>query len=428
MRSLYSFLSESKGALLLLMTALFLMIIETRVFELALREKQNRRQILAAAVHLVIGFVMFVIILDAYDNLHFESMHGPPDQSGWFVYSVPWMIYGLLEVLSGIILTFNLREYRRFRKSTVTGGAIRESVDLLPEGICVSAADGTVLLANLKMNMLCRELTGERLTDANTLWAFLESSGEDQSGKLLIHTSREETWLFARDTLSIDGKTYERTNAVNVTERYHITEELREKNVHLKEIQHRMKEAAKLSSEMFVKQEEASARTALHNELGQVLLMGRYYTEHPDTTDAEMVALMTRQMNSFLLGERRPPETDAGDEVRQAIHMAASIGVSVNLKGTLPEDDKLHSLLADAIRECAANAVKHAEGDVLSIEIRENTEGTFITITNNGNSPKAPIHESGGLLSLRKRIETSGGQMIVQSQPVFSLKLTFMKY
>ena len=425
MSSYFSIL-DTPGALLLLIAALLLLMGQTLVLMLFLQEKQNWRHTAAAGLHLLIGFLVFVNMLDSYGIVNDDSI--PRISVTYtFLFFLPWLLYVMAEVLSAGILTFQLRAYLRYKKTTVTPSAIRQTVDLLPEGICISASDGTVRLSNLTMDALCRELTRERLSDARKLWACLEINGEDQGGKRLIHTPKGEVWLFSKGTITVDSKAYDRTSAVNVTERYHITEELREKNAHLKEIQRRMKEAAKLSSEMFVKQEEASARTALHNELGQVLLMGRHYLEHPDTTDAAMVALMTRQMNSFLLGERSAPETDTGDELRQAIHMAASIGVTVDLKGASPEDDKLRSLLAAAIRECAANAVKHAEGDALSVEIRESVEGIFMTITNNGSPPKAPIHESGGLLSLRKRIEASGGQMIVQSLPVFSLTLSFIR-
>lgn len=422
MTSLYSFMT-APGALPLLLAALFLMIGQMVIFQLALKEKRSRRQMIASALHLTAGFLMFVIILDGYDDALFDSIPKTSVQTGWLVFSLPWLVYLVLELLSAVILILCFREYRRYRKSTVTSGAIRKSIDLLPEGICVSTEDGTVLLSNLKMNTLCRDLTGERLADAHGLWTLLELRGEDQSGKRLIHTSRGETWLFARDTLSIDGKAYERTNAVNVTERYRITEELREKNAHLQQIQRRMKKAAELSGEMFLRQEEANARSALHTELGQVLLMGRHYIEHPDTTDAAMVALMTRQMNRFLLGEKKEPEAKE-DELLQAVRLAGSIGVSVLLQGDPPRQGKERSLLAAAIRECAANAVKHAEGDALHVEIRESAEGVFMTITNNGRPPKSPVAESGGLLSLRRSVEAAGGEMRVQSLPVFSLTIS----
>ena len=176
---------------------------------------------------------------------------------------------------------------------------------------------------------------------------------------------------------------------------------------------------------MFVKQEEAAARSALHNELGQVLLMGRYCLEHPDSTDKSVVALMTRQMNRFLLGESRTPEQDDPDELSRAVLLAGSIGVSVEVRGEAPRAGKVRSLLAQAIRECAANTVKHAEGDRIFVEITEQAALASITIRNNGRPPKGPIAESGGLLSLRRSAEAAGARMTVESQPAFALHISF---
>ena len=178
---------------------------------------------------------------------------------------------------------------------------------------------------------------------------------------------------------------------------------------------------------------EAAARSALHNELGQVLMMGRRYIEHPESTDRAMVALMTRQMNRFLLGETSRPSEE--DPLRTAISLAESIGVTVELQGRFPQQPAARSLLAQAIRECAANTVKHAEGDRIEVVLGESdprqpeqraakSKDIFLTITNNGKPPKGEIAESGGLLSLRRSVETAGGRMRVQSLPRFKLELT----
>jgi two-component sensor histidine kinase len=423
MSTLYSIL-DRPGALLLLLIALSLMIGQAAALVLSLKEKQSGRQTTAAALHLLAGFLFFVFLLNSYDIVSFPQTQGASINPESLPFSLSWLCYAFLEALFACFLMLQFRDYRRYKKSTVTPNAIRQTVDLLPEGICISDQNGTALLSNLTMDALCRELTGERPADVHRLWARLEADGEDQSGKRLIRTSRGEVWLFSRGAITADGKDYDRTSAVNVTERYHITEELREKNAQLQDIQHRMKEASALSSEMFVKQEEAAARTALHNELGQVLLMGRHYLEHSDSTNAALVALITKQMNRFLLGEGDAPDPNAGDELQQAVHMAGSIGVTVEMTGEAPK--KLHSLLAAAIRECAANTIKHAEGDRLFVEITGNAGERRITITNNGKPPKSPIAESGGLLSLRRGVEEAGGQMIVQSLPAFSLTLRFM--
>ena len=72
-----------------------------------------------------------------------------------------------------------------------------------------------------------------------------------------------------------------------------------------------------------------------------------------------------------------------------------------------------------AVKESAANAVKHADGTVLNVVLSENTA----VITNNGHPPKHTVEESGGLLALRKEVEAAGGEMIVDSLPQFRLTI-----
>lgn len=105
MKSIYSFF-DSPGALLLLMIALFLAIGQTAAFLLSLQEKGRRKQTLAAAVHLLAGFLVFVIILDGYDNVNFETIPKNTVQTGWFVFSLPWLSYVVYEALSAVILRF----------------------------------------------------------------------------------------------------------------------------------------------------------------------------------------------------------------------------------------------------------------------------------------------------------------------------------
>lgn len=424
MTSYYSILDRPIG-LLLLIIALFLGIGQIAAFAISLQEKISRRQMIVCIGHMLVGFLFFVFMLESYDIINFPETLSGPMQSEWIPYHLPWLFYAFLEGLSAVILILHFLEYWRYKTNTITPSAIRQTFDLLPEGICISASDGTVLLSNLKMNVICQELTGERLSDAARLWTWLAVNGEDQHGKRLVHMPQGDVWLFSKGTLTAEEKEYTRTNAVNVTERYRIIEELRAKNAHLQDIQRRMKEAAELSGEMFVRQEEFTTRIALHNELGQVLLMGRHYLEHSDTTDDAMVILMTRQMNRFLLGEGARPESNGEDELRQAIHMAGSIGVSVAFRGEVPSEEQVRALLAAAIQECAANTVKHAAGDRIEVVLEEqNRTGDLrITIINNGKPPKGTIAESGGLLALRRRVEAAGGQMAVQSAPQFSLTL-----
>ena len=108
-------------------------------------------------------------------------------------------------------------------------------------------------------------------------------------------------------------------------------------------------------------------------------------------------------------------------------------GVTVDIAGIVPPDEKILQLLANAITQCATNAVRHAGADRLKVivqsedahsdDVQSEDERIRIEITNNGVPPKETIKETGGLASVRKLAEDLGAEMIVESQPVFRLTL-----
>ena len=52
--------------------------------------------------------------------------------------------------------------------------------------------------------------------------------------------------------------------------------------------------------------------------------------------------------------------------------------------------------------------------------------GLRFEIANNGRPPKGPIHESGGLLTLRRKVEDAGGRVRVETTPDFRLIVEVM--
>lgn len=385
--------------------------------------RRGRRILLTAGLNLLAGFLLFLVLMDC---ARFAYLTEPDPRYRAFqtaLFGLPWGLYAIPEVLSAVILFLLLRNDRRYRLNHLTPDAIRETVNLLPEGICISAPDGTVLLSNLQMETLYRNLTGGTLSDAVRFREYLEGNGEKQGTVILAHTADGAVWRFAGKHVTGNGTEYDRLTASDVTVPYRIMEELRGKNEHLQELQRRMKEVSELSGDMFIAQEEVAARTALHNQLGQVLLMGRHTLEHPDSTDAELVRMATLEMNRFLLREAEAPSESRTNRLQQALAMAKSIGVQTEITGILPESPAYRALLAQAVQECAANAVKHAEGDRLVLRPEENEKEWIVRITNNGRPPEKPVTESGGLLSLRRHTEAAGGTMTVESSPAFALVL-----
>lgn len=416
------YLTKNSGIwYLITMTSLLLVIGGLITLITGVLARRSKGRIFLKGIGVFVSFSLFMILMDC---ARFAYLSAPDPRYQPFqldLFELPWGLYAGVEAVLLLFLILLILDDQRYRSNHLTPDAIRETVDLLPEGLCISAPDCTILLSNLQMNAICRTMTGSVLSDAARFRQVIAANAEKQNEETLFRTSAGKTWRFSQDQLTEDESRYDLLTATEVTAQYKIIEELREKNERLKDIQQRMKAVSDLSGDMFVAQEEMDARVALHNQLGQVLLMGRHYLAHPENTDVGRIYLATSQMNSFLLGEVQRPGDEIEDEMELALSLAGSIGVSVKITGEPPLDHGPRKLLADAICECAANAVKHAGGDTVFVEI----DGRTAILSNNGSAPKGPITESGGLLALRKRTEAAGGTMIVQSQPAFSLTICF---
>lgn len=404
--------------------ALILFVGSLAVLFSFLMDKRRVAPVIIVLLNLLMTGLVIVVLMDCGHYMHVTNT----DAYKAFqtvMFEVPYQIYLMVELLSCVALFAMIVEGAKYRTDNVTPDSIQQAIDALPDGISISSKDGLVRLSNLKINTLSRALTGKVLTNAELFWDAVIKNGKEQGGSYLVDLQDNEVWLFTKEDINIDGTDYDQITSMNVTERYKIIRELEEKHGHLQDIRRRMKEVSDLSGDMFIAQEEADARAALHNQLGQVLLMGRYFINHQDITDPKMVYAATRQMNQFLLGEAKEPYQGEEDSIIQAVSMAGSIGIRVIMNGPAPENDDVRKILSKAITECAANTIKHAEGNTVTIDMSADNGRTLISITNNGKPPKGGITESGGLLSLRRDVENLGGSVQIESEPKFNLIMRF---
>lgn len=406
---------------ILCIAAIFIMVWATCMFIRTIREKRSPGLIIFSMFIMCASFVVFEILMD--DSFYFIGRNGTARyiRLQYILFSRPWLLYAGVELLCAALLLYIVTEKLSYDKKHLTADTIRRAVNFLPDGIVIGRADGTVLLSNLKMEELYRSMTGGVLSDVRELSEQIRNNASGAEEQSIVPMEDGSVWLFEEETFKLEGEEYIQIIAGDVSERYRIIEELKEKNVLLTDIRRRMKAVSDLSADMFIAEEQQKARAALHNQLGQVLLMGRYYLDHRDSTDPKLVYTVTTQMNRFLLGEAPAGDPASPDAVAAAVAMAGSIGVSVHFEGDVPLDERIREILQAAISECAANTVKHADGDRICVTC--NGDGS-VTITNNGNPPKRPVAESGGLLSLRRKVEGMGGVMSVESTPVFMLTMT----
>ncbi len=83
-------------------------------------------------------------------------------------------------------------------------------------------------------------------------------------------------------------------------------------------------------------------------------------------------------------------------------------GITNFRENTQPNGNTKYFFYA-AIREALTNTVKHTKGTKVMCRITEAGAKMCIEIENDGESPKKPIIEGGGLGNLRRMVQGAGG-------------------
>ena len=378
---------------------------------------------LSAAIQLALGTVWFCLFLDgSFDPTYFERPRAFLSLTEW-MYRSPWIVVAAVEAAFAVILAVSLISVRRYRRENLSQSAIKETVDMLPVGICFSKDDGTVVLKNLLADSLCYELTGSSLNDASAFWESVEAAGERQDQVIIVLLPSGKAMICQKSEVTVDGAPYIQLIASDITELYQITSELREKNHKLLDIQTRMKAFGAMTARLAMTEEILRARVSVHDEMGHLLLSGKYYLDRPGEGDREKLLRMERYTHLLLTREGEEPNDALPNSIERAVSAAREMGVFVRVSGELPTGKTICGLTDRAIRECAANAVKHASGDRLDVSIRRDQDSVRVALCGNGEPPAEPIKESGGLLNLRRSIEAAGGSMEVSETPGFTVTM-----
>ncbi len=428
----FSEMYQTIPGILILLAAMLLVLGQFRILLHAAQKPRKLSLVLLAAVHLTLNFTLLFLLLYGIDEADHSVFDPAPLRQDFsrVLTAVPGAVYAAAECVSAGLLLLQSRSIRRYRAKHLTPDAVKEALDHLPVAVCISDAQGNVFLSNLRMNDLTKELTAHHLFDARRLWAKVTEQGTPWKDGWLLHGNDSRVCLFTKKPLTVQENGSERQfdciTASDMTEVYCITEDLAAKNKHLKEVQYHMKAVAAYERSLIAAREGIKARTAVHNQLGSVLLCGRHYLEHPERVKADELLRLLDYSSFFQLVEAK--QKKAENAVYEAMHFAKRIGVDVQLTGAVPEQLRFRNLLAQAIEQCAANTVRHADGDTLSVTLTETAAHCTAAIRNNGNPPAHPVAETGGLLYLRRAAEEAGGTMTVRSEPVFLLTISLPKY
>jgi len=342
--------------------------------------------------------------------------------SGWLCEQSCIFPVSLL-LLSVMFFGYLTVEEMKFRKSTITQSSIKEGIDKISTGLCVFMEGGRVILVNSRMNELCHQMIGGDLQNAETFWQFL-CSGEVKSeinrisyGNYPVLRLPDGTvWTFSREEL--EG--FIQLTATDTTLLQTLTEELRDKNLELAALNLRLRRYSKNVDELARTKERLETKVRIHGELGQALLTTRHYLV--DSSVQEPPLDVWKRNIAMLRKELETKKTEEPLHILQKA--AASAGVKLEIRGELSAESEYRQFFLVAASEALTNAVVHAGAGVLKIDLSESETQWCMRFSNDGRKPETTVTEGGGLGSIRRKAESMGAVMVMESCPEFALVIT----
>ena len=321
--------------------------------------------------------------------------------------------------------------FQRLKERYRTSRMIRNAIDSYPDGICFAAADGRPILANKKINDVCYALTGHTITNAAAMWQELKAqdiSLRRDENLILCKLNTGEIWQFYKRLLPREKSRITQVEASDITELYEYRTRLEENNLRVSELHKRQRELLQNIVQNNLDKELLSAKMRIHDAFGRLLIMTKNsLTENSAERNDQELFTAWENVIADMENAALAPDTRESSPRKELLQVADLIGCRVEFHGKQPTERKALLLLYAAIREALTNAVKHAGADKLTINIYDGKSRYDVEIQNNGRSVNSPIQESGGLGSLRKRLEQDGATLDYRYDGTVTLVLTIPK-
>ena len=369
------------------------------------------------------GALMITFTAEARANLRSLLV---PSVSDWICrQSVRFPIAVILTIF--VLELYVFRDQLEFRKNTITRASIKEGVDKISSGLCFYQHGGRVILANQRINMLCFQIAGKDLQNAQKFWDLL-CNGDPVPGTQRLKSGRQpvfrladgSVWTFSCE--EVEGVF--QLNAADTTQIHAVTEELKKKNVELEALNLRLRKYGENVDELTRAKERLETKSRIHSELGQALLSSRRFLLS-ENESREIPLEQWRSSIAMLRKEAEQSNTEKPLEMLQRI--SATTGITTQITGALPASEDIQKLFVEAAAEALTNAISHARAKTLYIDLEETAETFCASFRNDGIPPRGEITEGGGLGFLRKKLEREGGTMTIDGSPDFVLSVLLPK-
>lgn len=304
-------------------------------------------------------------------------------------------------------------------KSNINYYSLKEALDGLKTAVMFES-EFNVIYENLAMKTLLEKLKIKQNQSSFEIWQSLKSR---ENSKIID----EQNILVFSDkkvySFSIIKQSKTQIYAFDITKEYSTTIEIENKQNELKTKRTEILQMIENLDEIEKQKEVLTLKSKLHDIIGQRLFILHHILDVIDekTFDLNSVKSLLKTMLDEIDNEDISEAQNLQNSIVTAFEM---IGFNIEISGEIPKETPKAKALVKIIRECATNAIRHANATKLFVNISDNK----IEIYDNGKFANKSIIEGTGIKGMRLNAETLGGELIISKDNGFKVVIEMQYY
>lgn len=303
-------------------------------------------------------------------------------------------------------------------KRNINYYSLKEALDELKTAVMFES-EFNVVYENLAMKTLLEKLNIKQNQSSFEIWKSLKSR---ENSKIID----EQNILVFLDkkvySFSIIKQSKTQIYAFDITKEYLTTTEIENKQKELKTKQTEILQMIKNLDEIERQREVLSLKSKLHDIIGQRLFILHHILDVIDekTFDLNSVKSLLKTMLDEIDNEDISEVQNLQNSIVTAFEM---IGFNIEISGEIPKETPKAKALIKIIRECATNAIRHANATKLFVNISQDR----IEIFDNGKFINQTFIENTGIKGMRLNAETLGGELIISKDIGFKVVIKMQR-
>ena len=303
-------------------------------------------------------------------------------------------------------------------KNTINYYSLKEALDGLKTAVMFESKFN-VVYENLAMKNLLEKLDINQKQSSFEIWQKLKSRQDSKivdDQNILVFLD-EKVYSF-----SIIKQSKIQIHAFDITKEYLTTLEVENKQVELKIKQSEILKMIENLDKIEREKEVLRLKSKLHDIIGQRLFILHHILDVIDekTFDLNSVKSLLKTMLDEIDNEDISEAQNLQNSIVTSFEM---IGFNIEISGEIPKETPKAKALIKIIRECATNAIRHANATKLFVNISDNK----IEISDNGKFTNQTFIENTGIKGMRLNAETLGGELIISKDIGFKVVIKMQR-